>query len=694
MEPSGLVDGQAGGTARAVAIGSAVLTVLVATAATVFLVLSWSAPQPPTQFGPRGFTIAFALTMGAVGFVVAGRRPSNPIGWIFCVLGVVSAVASLGTEYALWALVEEGGRPPGGAYGAWLEEWGWIPLVGTLGFVGAIFPDGRFLSRRWRIAITFSLAGAATATVANALTPRLTIYEGVENPFGVGGDGMAEFAQAAIGLMLPLVVLGAVGAIVRFRRSSGDERQQLKWLALAVSAVALCITLYGGIALATGGENPEGADWAENLIILSFLAVPISIGFGVLKYRLYDIDVVINRALVYGALALFVTLVYVSIVVGVGAAVGSRGNSVLSAVAAAVVALAFQPARRRAQHLTNRLVYGKRATPYEVLSQFTERVAESYSVDDVLPRMARIIGEGTGAVRVQIWLNLAGGFRPEAEWPFVSEAAAAVASLEELPDHAVEVRHQGEPLGAITVAMPQNEAMNPVQVTLLRDVAAQAGLLLRNVALVEDLRASRQRLVTAQDKERRRIERDIHDGAQQQLVALSVQLRILEQLIERDPAAAAATAARLQGAATTALEDLRDLARGIYPPLLADQGLAAALESQVRKSPTPVTVEADGVGRLAREVEAAVYFCCLEALQNVTKYANASQVHIRLQTANRHVSFVVEDDGVGFDPRSARGSGLTNMRDRVEALGGSLEVRSAPGEGTSVSGRIPVRDDA
>jgi signal transduction histidine kinase len=233
--------------------------------------------------------------------------------------------------------------------------------------------------------------------------------------------------------------------------------------------------------------------------------------------------------------------------------------------------------------------------------------------------------------------------------------------------------------------------MTPAREKLIRDVAAQAGLVLRNVRLIEDLRASRQRLVTAQDEERRRIERNIHDGAQQQLVALAVQLRLLEQQVERDPGAAREAAGRLRAAAAEALEDLRDLARGIYPPLLADQGLRAALEAQARKAPLPVAVEADGVGRYPREAEAAVYFCCLEALQNAAKHAGASRILVRVAPEDGELRFTVEDDGRGYDPPTTpRGSGLQNMADRIEALGGSLEVRSSPGRGTAVTGRLPA----
>jgi signal transduction histidine kinase len=238
--------------------------------------------------------------------------------------------------------------------------------------------------------------------------------------------------------------------------------------------------------------------------------------------------------------------------------------------------------------------------------------------------------------------------------------------------------------------MPPGEPLAAPQTRLLRDVAAHTGLVLRNVSLLADLRASRQRIVTAQDERARKLERDIHDGAQQQLVALSVKLRLAEQLISTDPPKARDTVASVREDAADALETLRDLARGIYPPLLADQGLAVALESQARKLPVPAAVEADGIGRYSQEVEATAYFCALEALQNVTKYALANRVSISLFERDGVLRFDVQDDGVGFDPAVARGSGLANMRDRVEAVGGRLDVRSVIGEGTTVAGWVPA----
>jgi signal transduction histidine kinase len=409
----------------------------------------------------------------------------------------------------------------------------------------------------------------------------------------------------------------------------------------------------------------------------------------VLKYRLYDIDVVINKAVVYAVLAVFITGVYLTVVVAAGSLTGYASNPVLSGIAAAIVALAFQPFRRGTQRLANRLVYGARATPYEVLAQLGDRLAGEYAADDVLDRIAAAMAGGIGADRVVVWLNSGGELRPAAAWPKGVRAAPTALTAIEDGMRSFAVRHQGEMLGAIGVHKPPSDPLTPADEKLVGDLAAQAGLVLRNARLIEDLRSSRRRLVTAQDEERRRLERDIHDGAQQQLVALTVKARLAEQMIDRDPAKARDLVAEIGAETTGTLEDLRDLARGIYPPLLADKGLAVALEAQGRKAAVPVAVKADGVGRLDRDVEAGVYFCVLEALNNVAKYAGASHVDVRLRWKDGEVVFEVRDDGVGFDPATrGYGTGLRGMADRLEALGGTLEVQSAPGSGTMLLGRI------
>ncbi len=379
---------------------------------------------------------------------------------------------------------------------------------------------------------------------------------------------------------------------------------------------------------------------------LAVLCLDAAIAIAVLKYRLYEIDIVISKAVLYGSLAVFITAVYAALVVGVGTLAGNRRSPLLAALAAAVVALAFQPVRQWAGRLANRVVYGRRATPYQVLSDFARRIGGAYADEDVLPQMAQIVAAGTGAERVVVWLRVDDELRPEVSdgrlhpeaWSAGSPGMAPLPvdgqAMPPLPDAdmSVPVVHQGELLGAISIKMPKDEALRPAGEQLVADVASQAGLVLSNVGLIEDLRASRQRLVAAQDETRRRLERNIHDGAQQDLVALAIKLRLVETTVNEEPAKL--MLGELQADAAGALENLRDLARGIYPPLLADLGLVAALNAQASKSPVPVAVDADGIGRFGQDTEAAVYFCCLEALQNIAKYAHATQARICLQAQN------------------------------------------------------------
>ena len=263
-----------------------------------------------------------------------------------------------------------------------------------------------------------------------------------------------------------------------------------------------------------------------------------------------------------------------------------------------------------------------------------------------------------------------------------------------MPDgeFAAPVTNQGELLGAISVRMPRAEPLSEAGERLIGDVASQAGLVLSNARLIEELRASRQRIVAAQDQARRRLERNIHDGAQQQLVALAVKLRLMGAMVGKDPEKERELADQLVADTQDALENLRDLARGIYPPLLQDKGLVSALEAQARKSAVPITVRAEGVARYPQELEAAVYFCTLEAMQNAAKYADATSVTVRLSEHDGRLTFDITDDGSGFDPSvNGHGSGLQGMADRLEALGGRLEVRSGVGHGTTIGGDLPAR---
>ncbi len=439
---------------------------------------------------------------------------------------------------------------------------------------------------------------------------------------------------------------------------------------------------------------------------LIFGAIPIALIVGLVRFHLWDIDRIVNRAFVYGIVAGTITLVYIGIIVGIGALVGagSELDLVLVVFLTAVVAVAFQPLRERARRFANRLIYGKRATPYEVLSDFADKAGHAYAVDEVLPKMAKAVAEGTGAARAEVWLSVEGDLVRFASWPEgESPAPGRMAVLDgQLPefsdvDRAVPVAHREELLGAVTVAKPAGEHFTPVEDDLLTGVANQAGLVLKNAQLaaelsarIEELRASRQRIVSAQDAERRRIERNIHDGAQQHLVALGMKLRMAQELTVREPDRAMELLNEIQQDTGVALQTLRDLARGIYPPILADKGLGRALDAHARRCPIAITVDAEGLGRYSPEIETAVYFCCLEAIQNAIKHAR-SPIEVSLREQRGKLTFSIRDQGPGFDvAKASMGSGLQNMRDRVSALGGELDVGSRPGARTIVSGWLPV----
>ena len=640
----------------------------------------------------EAFFSFFLLTFPAVGFFVLSRRPDARLAWVMVSMGVAGAILGPFSAYGANAIERD---LPFGPLAFAIGGPGWVPFIGISGYLLLLFPDGRLPSPRWRwfswaCGIVLGLVMLAIWVYPGPFTD--SGYPQVENPIGVDALKPSLDVVSVLILAAPILVVGgAVGLILRMRRTDDDVvRHQIRWLAFAAAWIAV---IFGLAFLPTLNNESGWTSWIQNLSALSFVLIPITIGISILRFRLYDIDVVIRKALVFAAMAAVIALVYVGLVVGVGALVGSTQSPVLSALAAAVVALVFQPVRTRARRFADRVVYGERATPYEVMATFGDQLAGTYSADDVLARTARVLGEGVGADRARVWLSIGSDMREVASWP------------EEAPDRdddfTTEVRHQGEVLGALSVAVPPNDPMTPAKEKLVRDLAAQAGLVLRNERLTSalkarlaDLQAAQKRLVAAQDHERRKLERNIHDGAQQQLVALQVRQRLAEQLIDRDPAKAKQMLADLQTDTGTALEDLRDLARGIYPPLLADKGLVAALDAQARRSPVPVTIRSDGVGRYPEDIETAVYFSVLEALQNIAKYARAASVEVSLDHHPEEVRFRVADDGVGFDPRAiGYGTGLQGIADRLGALDGVFEVESSLGSGATVRGSIPVHPE-
>jgi signal transduction histidine kinase len=715
---SSRIDDRAGAARpRQVLVARAILglTILAISVGITFAILDAQSGHGGVVFATGVLSdLPFLVAFGAfpiVGYLLASRRPDNAVSWLLAGVGAAFALDTLLSSYSTYALHGGVGGRHLGLVVAAIDGPMWVPIVGLPAtFLILIFPNGHLPSPRWRWFARVLGGGLALVFLAILFGPGKldnSAVPGVDNPLGIDALRLVlPLVLALVGLLPIGIGVSLVALIRRFRRSAGIERLQLRWLVTAAGVVAVLYAISLPVGLVTEWNNaaPGWVQVLEAMAIGSFAFIPIAIGVAILRYRLLDIDVVINRAVLFGALAVFITAVYVAIVIGVGALLGSRANPVLSAAAAAVVALAFQPVRRRAQRLADRLVYGKRATPYEVLSEFSDRLGKTYASEELLPRMARALVDGTGAIRADVWVRIGQQLRSEAAWPPASEPAETV-PISWIDERSAEtismlepIRHDGELLGALTVRKRPGDPVAPTEERLVRDLAAQAGLVMRNVALTEELRehirqlrASRQRLVAAQDEERRKLERNLHDGAQQQIVALSVKLRLLEQLIDRDGEKAKSIATALQTDLGGALEELRDLARGIYPPLLADKGLVAALESQARRSVVPVDVEGDGIGRYPREIEAAVYFSCLEALQNIGKYAQASTVTLRLSDGHGRLRFDVSDDGVGFEAGEATyGTGLQGIADRLSALGGEMHVRSGPGAGTSVTGELPI----
>jgi signal transduction histidine kinase len=656
--------------------------------------------------------LVLVIALLAVGTVVAYRRPAHRMGWIMLGASGFLLLTGIGGSYAVLDYREHHGALALGPVAVVLQL-SWAPAIVLFLLAVVLYPDGRLPSRRWRwpVFAVLAIAGvwqlgayaiAADTVIAGhiAVTSSGDLAQ-IDQPSGAWawwGVVQLLFFGASAALLIAWVRSQVVG----YRELSGERRMQQKWL-LAGAAVAS-----GSFVLIIPDvvSNAPIVQTLGNLAPVGIAAIPVAIGIGILRFHLYDLDVVVSRSIAYGALALTVSALYVAVVVVLSLLVhhGSRSLGV-SLIATVFAAAAFQPLRTRAQRMADRIVYGRRATPYEAVTHLADRLAGSYDVDRVLIEAAQVLVQATAAERGDVWLRAQNGLlAPLATWP------AHVTAPEPLPAtmmqagvldgrHAIApVRHQGVLLGAVGVSKRVGEAASQAELRLLGHLASQAGLVLHNAKLaadlqrrLEDLVASRQRLVRAQDEARRRLERDLHDGAQQRLIALNMKLGQLRSHFQEADREAEAALEQLRSELDAALDDIRTTSRGIYPPLLADRGLEAALRSHVRTVPVPVTVNSTLEERCSREVEAAAYFCALEALQNVYRHAGADRATVRLDRFGDVLRLEVEDDGHGFDTaRIPTGSGLTNIADRVDALGGGVETRSTQGSGTTIAIELPL----
>ena len=506
------------------------------------------------------------FTAASIAYVVAGLAivrlaPARVIGWL-CLLiaGALELSLSL-TQYAIYGLKTNPASLPSPGLAAVIAST--MPLITLTGIILVLhlFPTGHPVGPRWRVFVAMTILSQIIVAVTTLLStdPVTDVWSdelshaGVTatNPIGVSGI-RSDALPAKIAILL--FVVGAVAAItslfVRRRRATRDERLQLRWLAAVAGAAAVWLVVMLPLTIASPNGPVGGIFW---LVITPLVALgpPIAIGIGIVKYRLFDIDVVIRKAVVVTIVAVALTGLYLAVL-----ALATVGRVSRVVVGLALLAVTFNPVRRAARSIADRVAYGRRASSYEVLSDFSERVAETYASDDVLTRMASILAAGTGARSATVWLRLGGELVPAATSGDGAPEAVPFTGddLPPLPGAATEVHHQDELLGAFSVVMPENDPLDPARERLIRDLASQAGLVLRNARLIEELRASRQRLVSAQDEERRRIERNLHDGVQQQLVAMNVQLGLLARVVGTEPQRIGAMAADLQGRTTEALE--------------------------------------------------------------------------------------------------------------------------------------------
>jgi signal transduction histidine kinase len=662
-----------------------------ATLGSVFLFLAW-------------------LSFGAVGLLIVSRVPDNKIAWIFLAISLSWELWWFGTNYLQYGVITHPGAVPSPAVVAAITAWLWAPAIGLMGtFLILLFPDGKLPSERWKPLARLSAVALIIEPLVDLFQPGTFANIGfprVSNPLGVEAlAGVMKVLDFSI-VLIPICMIGcAISLIQRFRRSRGIARLQLKWLAAAGAAVATSyvVFLVTSIPFTSDPTPPLWAQLVSDAANFSYALIPMAAGIAILKYRLFDIDIVINKALVFGALAAFITAVYVGIVVGVGTIVGSgdKPNLALSITATALVAVAFQPVRERVQGLANRLIYGQRLTPYEVLTRFSRSLGALVSVEDVLPQIARHTAEGLGSEVVSVSAYL------ETAKETVTHPQARIAGTQS--GETITVSYRQEPVGEITVVKTGEERLNGQERRLLEQLAAQAGVVLHNYRLAMELRArlkelslqdadlrdSRERLVSAADTSRRVIEREIREGVERRLLGIAADLDAAETTLKHDSEATAMLLESLAARTNETLEALRDLARGIYPPLLVDKGLVVALEAHIRKIGLDVTLTVDdGLSevRFDRSVETSCYFCLRETLDNIARHAGGAHAWIDITRQSDHLEFSVRDQGPGFDMSQAGGQrGLQSMRDRVEAAGGELTVRSTRGEGTTVTGWIPLQ---
>lgn len=694
--PAGVVDPSAR-LARPVRLWAATicgLTVLNLALALWFVALTGDVR---TFFSHQLLTPFLAILYALLGVVVSARRPRNPIGWLFLIVASSYVLSAWAAGAELYSTISPAPIAPlllDLAY--WLSNWAWLPAqILPVTFVFLLFPDGHLPSPRWRPIGWAAGLGLALLMLGLAAHPGPVSDWGTRpNPFGVAGteavlNGVIN--AGAMGLMV-----GALGSmlaiVVRFRRSRGLERAQMKWLVYAAVVVLILGVFVTPIWLSGGLSDDVAMELSIVLTSLMTLGIAVAVTGAVVRYRLYDIDVIINRTLVYGVMTGVVLLIYWLVVSGAGVLFESQGNWLLALLATGLVAILFQPIHARLQRGVNRLLYGQRNEPLEALAQLGQRLEQTLTPDSIYPTIVETVAQ---VLRLPyVALQVCQGER----FATVEAHGRSVAEPMVLP-----LTNQGEVVGRLLVAPRSgDEGFSEADQQLLQSIARQAGAAVYGAKLTTDLQRSRQQLVTGREEERRRLRRDLHDGLGPSLASLLLQARVLQRLIPSDPAAAERLAGEMQGDIRATIDDIRRVVHELRPPALDDLGLVPAINVLASKigrtdgrggeaaAGLRVAVDAPhDLPALPAAVEVAAYRIVQEALTNVVHHAQARSAVVRLRF-NGALRIEVADDGVGFAVGRAGGLGLHSMRERAAELGGTFSVAAAAEGGTVVRAALPV----
>ena len=631
----------------------------------------------------------------AVGALVLTRHPRNTVGWLFIATSFFAGLTSLSVGYAAYESLNVMNDTGTISWTDWIARWSWLPVVllPTV-FVFLHFPENRLAGRRWTLIAWCAYLGLVLAVLSIALHPgsidSWDMY-GISR-FGIPGAGPA--LETTLSLSMALLIIGMAGALLtlglRFRRSTGIERVQMKWL---VFAVGLYIVL-GLLAAAAPIALPIGEPLADELLRLApglgVLAIVVAAAIAILRYRLFDIDLVINRTLVYGALTAAVFAVYLLVVGGLGLLFQTSGSLGLSLVGVGIVAVVAQPIRGRLQRSVNRLMYGARDDPYTALSQLGQRLENTLEPEAVLSTIVETVTQSLKLPFAAVTLHMPAG--P----PTVGYGSPILATHGSPTEDPLEVPliYQGETVGALLVGPRRGEGFSAADRRLLEDLARQAGIAVHAVRLTIELQRSRERLVTAREEERRRLRRDLHDGLGSQLAALHLRTDTLRKLIPSEATVAQEMAVEMREEIHDAVGDIRRLVYELRPPALDELGLTGAIRALVTQSTSnddlQVTLDApETLPPLPAAVEVAAYRITQEALTNVLRHAQAENcgIHIAL---NHHLALEISDDGVGLPDRPRLGVGLRSMRERAQELGGKCTLRNASPNGTLVFVQLPL----